>query len=89
MPLLLSPEETAFPQGSLVLVTGTNGYIASHITDQLLGAGYHVRGTVRDASKVEWTTKFFAERYGAGKYSAVVVPDMALEGAFDDAVRGN
>ncbi|KFY11158.1 hypothetical protein V492_04624 [Pseudogymnoascus sp. VKM F-4246] len=84
----LSPQDTAFPQGSLVLVTGSNGYIGSHIADQVLKAGYHVRGTVRDASKAEWTTKLFAERYGAGKYSAVVVPDMAVEGAFDDAVKG-
>ncbi|KFY61715.1 hypothetical protein V496_04927 [Pseudogymnoascus sp. VKM F-4515 (FW-2607)] len=84
----LSPKDTAFPQGSLVLVTGSNGFIGSHIADQALRAGYHVRGTVRDASKVEWTTKLFAERHGAGKYSAVVVPDMAVEGAFDDAVKG-
>ncbi|OBT66250.1 hypothetical protein VE03_04340 [Pseudogymnoascus sp. 23342-1-I1] len=84
----LSPQDTAFPQGSLVLVTGSNGYIGSHIADQVLRAGYHVRGTVRDASKVEWTTKLFAERHGAGKYSAVVVPDMAVEGAFDEAVKG-
>ncbi|KFY24850.1 hypothetical protein V493_04994 [Pseudogymnoascus sp. VKM F-4281 (FW-2241)] len=84
----VSLQDAAFPQGSLVLVTGSNGYIGSHIADQVLHAGYYVRGTVRDASKAEWTTKLFAERYGAGKYSTIVVPDMAIEGAFDDAVKG-
>lgn len=31
----------------LVLVTGVSGYVASHVADQLLKAGYKVRGTVR------------------------------------------
>jgi nucleoside-diphosphate-sugar epimerase len=31
----------------LVLVTGIGGYVASHVADQLLKAGYKVRGTVR------------------------------------------
>jgi len=31
----------------LVLVTGISGYLASHVADQLLKAGYRVRGTVR------------------------------------------
>lgn len=85
----LSPADASLPKGSLVLVTGANGYIASHIVDQVLLAGYHVRGTVRDAAKAAWTTEVFNSRHGAGTYSAVVVPDMAVDGAFDDAVKGN
>lgn len=34
-----------------VLLTGATGYIAKHIVLQLLEAGYHVRGTVRDLSR--------------------------------------
>lgn len=34
-----------------VLLTGASGYIAKHIARQLLDAGYHVRGTVRDLSR--------------------------------------
>lgn len=34
-----------------VLLTGASGYIAKHIALQLLEAGYHVRGTVRDLSR--------------------------------------
>lgn len=34
-----------------VLLTGATGYIAKHIALQLLEAGYHVRGTVRDMGR--------------------------------------
>lgn len=37
---------------ALVLVTGANGFIASHVVSQLLAAGYHVLGTVRSAAKI-------------------------------------
>ena len=36
---------------SIVLLTGASGYIAKHIALQLLQAGYHVRGTVRDLAR--------------------------------------
>jgi len=75
-------------KGSTVLVTGVNGYIASHVADQLLEAGYHVRGTVRSTSKADWLYELFDQKYGQGKFAAVEVPDMVHEGAFDDAVKG-
>lgn len=84
----LSSSETAFPVGSLVLVTGASGFIATHVVDQLLLAGYVVRGTVRDEKKAAWTTALFSERHGAGKFSATIVPDMSMDGAFDEAVKG-
>lgn len=31
-----------------ICVTGASGFVASHIVEQLLAAGHHVRGTVRD-----------------------------------------
>lgn len=34
-----------------VLVTGLTGFIAKHVTAQLLERGYRVRGTVRDPEK--------------------------------------
>ncbi|KAL2068182.1 hypothetical protein VTL71DRAFT_16280 [Oculimacula yallundae] len=84
----LSTQQLDIPVGSLVLVTGASGFVATHIVEHLLLSGYKVRGTVRDERKVQWTTELFNERHGAGKYSAVIVPDMSVDGAFDEAVKG-
>lgn len=78
----------AIPQGSIVLVTGANGYIGSHTADQLLLAGYKVRGTVRDASRAQWLQELFDEKYGHGKFELFVVSEMNVDGAFDEAVKG-
>ena len=75
-------------KGSLVLVTGVGGFIASQTAYQLLEAGYKVRGTVRSLNKADWLYKLFDEKYGKGKFEAVEVPDMMAEGAFDEAVIG-
>lgn len=79
---------SALPKGSLVLVTGANGWIASHVVDQLIQAGYNVRGTSRESSKAEWLQDYVTGKYGSGKFEVAVVPDMSVEGAFDDAVKG-
>jgi uncharacterized protein YbjT (DUF2867 family) len=42
----------AFPIGSVGVVSGANGNIASHIVNQLLKLGFKVRGTVHDQAKV-------------------------------------
>ena len=84
----LNGKAPAIAPGSLVLVTGANGFIASHVADQLMQAGYRVRGTSRDTTKTQWIQELFDKRYGAGKFEAVVVKDMAEEGAFDDACKG-
>ncbi|KAJ7653909.1 NAD-P-binding protein [Mycena polygramma] len=75
-------------QGSLVLVTGANGFIGSHVSDQLLAAGYNVRGTSRSTDKSKWLYDLFDKKYGPGRFEAVSVPDMIQEGAFDEAVKG-
>jgi nucleoside-diphosphate-sugar epimerase len=58
-----------------VLVTGANGYIAMHVVDQLLKAGYTVRGTVRSTRKIEHLRKTFATH--GNKLEIVVVDDIA------------
>lgn len=78
----------AIKPGSLVLVTGVNGYVGSHIADQLLTAGYRVRGTVRSFQKAAWMDEFFRNKYGEGKFQLVAVPDFTIEGALDEAVKG-
>ncbi|KAF6218188.1 hypothetical protein HO133_006148 [Letharia lupina] len=59
-----------------------------HVADQLIQAGYRVRGTSRDTTKTAWITEMFDKRYGEGKFEAVVVKDMAESGAFDEACKG-
>ncbi|OAX81997.1 hypothetical protein ACJ72_03657 [Emergomyces africanus] len=81
-------ENLAIPRGSLVLVTGANGYIASHVVDQLLQANFRVRGTVRNLTKSFWLNDYVTTKYGRGKFELVEVPDMAVAHAYDEAVKG-
>ncbi|MEO0093570.1 MAG: NAD-dependent epimerase/dehydratase family protein [candidate division WOR-3 bacterium] len=37
-----------------VLVTGANGFIGSHLVEELITSGYEVRGLVRRTSNLEW-----------------------------------
>lgn len=78
----------AIPKDSLVLVTGVNGYIASHVAEQLLEHGYRVRGTVRDAYKADYMHAVFDEKYGEHAFEVQIVKDMATDGAFDEVMKG-
>lgn len=85
----MSPiDKPAIPKGSTVLITGANGFIGSNIADQFLKFGYKVRGTTRSPEKNAWVTDLFNRKYGEGKFEFVAVPDMAADGAFDEAVKG-
>lgn len=55
---------STIPKGSLILVTGVNGYIASHTANRLLKEGYLVRGTVRAKDKADWLYGLFDKLYG-------------------------
>lgn len=59
------------PLGSRVLVTGANGFIASHIVDKLLRMGYMVRGTIREAKP--WLHEMFEQKYGMGVFETVTI----------------
>ncbi|OCF75587.1 hypothetical protein I204_04444 [Kwoniella mangroviensis CBS 8886] len=76
----------AVPPGSLILVTGASGFIASHVAKAFLDEGYNVRGTVRSASKGDYLVILFKNT--KGKFEYVIVGDIAKEGAFDEAVKG-
>jgi nucleoside-diphosphate-sugar epimerase len=78
----------AISKDSLILVTGINGYIGSHVADQLLQAGYRVRGTTRDLEKTKGLKQYWETKFGSSRLEVVVVEDMSHEGAFDDAVKG-
>jgi dihydroflavonol-4-reductase len=59
------------------LVTGANGFIASHVVELLLAKGHRVRGTVRSARKEK-------SRAGLELFEA----ELLAEGAFDRAAEG-
>lgn len=76
------------PLDSTILVASANGLIASHIVDQVLAAGYHVRGTVRDPAKCAWMESLYSKRYGPGRFELAQVSDITAPGAWDSAVQG-
>ncbi|KAL8388718.1 hypothetical protein RB599_010056 [Gaeumannomyces hyphopodioides] len=81
----------AVPRGSLVLVTGATGFIASHVVKVFLENGYRVRGAVRNRAKAAFFSQPQSpfERYWKDGYLELVdVPDMTIPGAYRDAVRG-
>lgn len=74
--------------GSTIFVTGVNGLVGSHVADQLLTKGYHVRGAVRDVEKSRWLVEYFAGKNQEGKFELVSVPDMTVDGCYDELVKG-
>jgi len=69
-----------------VLVSGANGFIAVWVVQDLLKAGYSVRGTVRSEAKAKHLSNLFGS-YG-DKFECVIVSDITKPGAFDEAVKG-
>ncbi|GAA5872032.1 hypothetical protein JCM1840_004775 [Sporobolomyces johnsonii] len=80
-------DNAVLPEGSLVLVTGANGFVASHVVEQLLEHGYKVRGTARSASKLANLQKRWDAKY-PGRFEIAVVEDMLKPGAYDEAIKG-
>ncbi|KAJ5533717.1 hypothetical protein N7494_010269 [Penicillium frequentans] len=63
--------------GSLILVTGGNGFIAAHCIANLLQSDYHVRATVRSTEKAEATRNALSTAgvQHLARLQLVVVPD--------------
>lgn len=71
-----------------VLVTGANGFVASHVVDALIAEGHHVTGSLRDANKGAGILKIHPE--WEGKLSFVSVADYTKEGIWDEVFeKGN
>ncbi|KAK3347289.1 putative NAD dependent epimerase/dehydratase [Lasiosphaeria hispida] len=85
----MAEPETTIPKGSLVLVTGATGSLATHVIKAFLERGYKVRGTVRDLAKASWLVddlfKTYADR---GDFELAVVRTLADQNAFDEVVKG-
>ncbi|KEP49514.1 D-lactaldehyde dehydrogenase [Rhizoctonia solani 123E] len=70
---------------AIVLVTGASGFVAAWVCKTFLDAGYTVRGTVRSHYKGEQLANIFKE--SEGRFQHVIVEDMTIDGAFDEAVK--
>ncbi|KIM80150.1 hypothetical protein PILCRDRAFT_73511 [Piloderma croceum F 1598] len=84
----MTTPDNIIPTGSLVLVTGANGFTGTHVVEAFLAAGYRVRGTVRAVSKILVLQAMWEKKYGAGTFEVAVVEDFTKDGAFDDAMKG-
>ncbi len=82
----MSQGDRRIAQDEWILVTGANGYIASHVIDILLDQGYNVRGTVRNEKA--WLNKYFENKYDTGRFETHILTTMEKESAFDEAVKG-
>jgi uncharacterized protein YbjT (DUF2867 family) len=69
-----------------ILVTGATGFIAAHVIQQFLEAGYTVKGTVRSEAAAEKVRKAHPKYADALEFA--IVKDIAVLGAFDEAVKG-
>ncbi|CAO3674667.1 unnamed protein product [Umbelopsis ramanniana] len=73
--------------GELVLVTGANGFVGSHVSRELLSKGYRIRVAVRSQSKADDIAKVNPQH--KDHIESVIVPDITAPGAFDKAVQGS
>ena len=89
LPYFIPITKMSLPEsnGKTVLVTGINGYIASVLGLDLLKKGYSLRGTSRRAASAEPLLKGPFAPY-ADRVKVYEVPDMTIDGAFDEAAKG-
>lgn len=69
---------------AVVLVTGANGFIASHVVSQLLDAGYQVLGTVRSSKKAQEVLKVHG---GHQNLNIIVVNNIIDENQYITAIE--
>ena len=79
-------KDLAIPVGSIVLVTGINGMIGIHVADELLKAGFRVRGTVRSQKKADDVINMLGR--GPSILDMRIVEDMAADGAYNEVASG-
>lgn len=66
--------------GSTVFLSGANGFIALHIVNDLLQAGYKVIGSVRSQDKADRLLR----QFNNPKLTIEIVPDISKLDAFDE-----
>lgn len=84
VPMTIKQVQYVLPKGARILVTGANGFLASHTINELLRLGYIVRGTVR--SPKPWLNAFYNTKYGPGKFETVIIEDLGNYFEIDSAL---
>ena len=69
----------------LVFITGSTGFIGSHVVLQTLDADYKVRLSVRKESQIEGLKKLFSKHINNVEF--VILPDLSSSSAFDNALK--
>ncbi|CAJ0575175.1 unnamed protein product, partial [Mesorhabditis spiculigera] len=77
----------ASPAETVVLVTGASGYVALHCVNQLLAAGYRVRGTVRSKRNEQKVAPLLRLPH-ANERLELVEADLLKPEGWDDVVSG-
>ncbi len=73
---------------SSVLVTGANGYIASHTILELINQGFTVRGTVRSLGSASSLNERLSKQAGSQISIDIVEADLSRCRGWDTAMRG-
>ncbi|KZO93940.1 NAD(P)-binding protein [Calocera viscosa TUFC12733] len=79
------------PPGSLIVIVGITGYIASHTGLLALKAGYRIRGTVRSLTKAEDLRSAYEKEgldVSRDKLEFVILDDLLSEAQFEAAFTG-
>ncbi|GAA5823840.1 hypothetical protein JCM5353_006375 [Sporobolomyces roseus] len=84
--MTLPDNNLVVPKGSLVLVTGANGFLGSHVVEQFLENGFKVRGTVRSLDKLSNLEQRWESKY-PGMFEAVEIADLTKEGCYHEAMK--
>ena len=71
-----------------VLLTGVSGYIGLHIAQQLLTAGFAVRGSVRSKNKEKEVRETLAATDVDISLFSIVELNLAHDNGWDEAVQG-
>jgi nucleoside-diphosphate-sugar epimerase len=84
---MISSEDLVDRLGSLIVVTGANGFIASHVAHHALTGGFRVRGAVRNIKNAAWCKNISRRSTGTNNFELIEVPKMESEEAFGNAVK--
>lgn len=76
------------PQGSTILLTGASGFVGSSTAQELLEAGYKVRGAGRDPSRFQELQAKSDRTYGKDRFQTVRIDNYRDTAAMAAAIQG-